>query len=267
MRRSVVKAKWSRGEPVLVMSLHFTDASVFELASLMGVDAIWMDMEHHGYSLETASNLIRATRVGQTDILIRPAKGEFMRMGRMLEMGAQGLMVPRCDSAEEAAEVVKWAKFHPQGKRGYDGGNPDNPYLSLPMDQYVKQANAETFLVIQLEEQHAIDQAEEVAAVEGVDALMLGPGDFTITSGIAGQFDHPLVHQAMDRIAKAAAKHGKEWGRPAGSLEAAKEYMDMGARLICHGCDLPMVKFGIEQIQKDFGKLGFTFNNQLGGGA
>ena len=110
----------ARNEPVLVVCLHFTDASLYELTSLVGFDCIWMDLEHHGYSVETASQLMRATRVGGTDIVARPAKGEFLRSSRLLEMGATGIMYPRCESAAEAAEVVKWCKFAPQGRRGID---------------------------------------------------------------------------------------------------------------------------------------------------
>src|SRR5690349_18777398 len=119
MRNSRIKAKLARNEPALCTQLHFTDPSVFELTSLMGFDGIWMDLEHHGYSVETAGQLMRAARVGTSDIVARPAKGEFMRMARLLELGAQAIMYPRCDSAEEAAEVVKWAKFAPLGRRGF----------------------------------------------------------------------------------------------------------------------------------------------------
>ncbi|HWP40991.1 MAG TPA: aldolase/citrate lyase family protein, partial [Tepidisphaeraceae bacterium] len=187
MRKSRIVGKLARNEPVLCTLLHLIDPSVYEMASLMGFDGIWMDMEHHGYSVETAANLMRAARVGTADILVRPAKGEFMRMGRMLEMGAQGVMYPRCDNAEEAREVIRWAKFAPLGKRGFDGGNPDALYCSMDIAEYVRLANQQTFIVIQLEEQSAIDQAERIAAVEGVDAIFFGPGDFTVLSGIAGQ--------------------------------------------------------------------------------
>src|SRR5438876_5928046 len=107
MRPSKIKAKLRRGEPVLLTALLLTDPSVYELTSLMGFDGIWMDMEHHGYSLETATALMRAARVGPgVDIMVRPAKGEFMRMGRMLEAGAQGILYPRCEDAAEARQVV-----------------------------------------------------------------------------------------------------------------------------------------------------------------
>ena len=135
MRTSKIKAKLKRDEPVLLTTLHLTDPSLFELTSLMGFDGIWMDMEHHGYSVETATTLMRAARVGTADIMVRPAKGEFMRMGRMLEAGAQGIMYPRCDDADEARQVVTWSKFAPLGRRGFDGGNPDMPYCTMPMDE------------------------------------------------------------------------------------------------------------------------------------
>jgi 4-hydroxy-2-oxoheptanedioate aldolase len=266
MRPSKIKAKLTRNEPVLLTTLHLTDPTLYELTSLMGFDGIWMDLEHHGYSLETAQNLMRAARVGSADIMIRPAKGEFMRMGRMLEAGAQGILYPRCDDAAEAAEVVKWAKFAPLGKRGFDSGNADNPYCTMPMAPYVKAANAETFIAIQIEEQHAVDNALAIAEVEGVDALFVGPADFTVLSGIPGQFDHPLVQKAIHKVAEAARKAGKHWGLPGGSAEHIKQLLDMGARFLCFGADIIWVKSALENIQRQFKPLGFTFDNRLGQG-
>jgi 4-hydroxy-2-oxoheptanedioate aldolase len=90
MRPSKIKAKLARKEPVLLTSLALTDPSVFELTSLMGFDGIWLDLEHHVLSVETAATLMRAARVGTSDVMARCAKGEFMRMGRLLEAGARG---------------------------------------------------------------------------------------------------------------------------------------------------------------------------------
>ena len=108
-----------------------------------------------------------------------------------------------------------------------------------------------------------MDNAEAVAAVEGVDVIFLGPADFTILSGIGGQFDHPKVQAAIEKIAKAAKNTGKHWGLPAGTVERAKQLVDLGSRFLCHGVDLIHVKTGLETIQKNFAHLGFTFNNQL----
>jgi 4-hydroxy-2-oxoheptanedioate aldolase len=265
MRKSTIKAKLARNEPAMCVQLHFTDESVFELTSLLGLDGIWMDLEHHTYSLETATRMIRATRVNHCDIVGRAAKGELMRMSRLLEAGAHGIMYPRCDDAAEAAEVVKWAKFAPMGKRGFDGGNPDMPYCAFPMDEYMKLANEQTFIIIQLEEQAAVDRAEEIAAVPGVDVLFLGPADFTTLSGIPGQWEHPIVLKAFEKIAKAARKAGKSWGTPTFSPEHCKRLLDMGARFFCHNADIVMLKTGLERIQEQFSPLGFTYNNLLTG--
>src|SRR5262245_53518921 len=191
MRPSKIKAKLERNEPVLVTALQFLDPAVFELTALLGFDGIWLDMEHHGPSVETAARLTRAARVGSTDVMVRIAKGEFMRMGRVLEAGAHGIMYPRCDNAAEARDVVTWSKFAPLGRRGFDGGNPDMPYCTMPMDAYVREANAQTFLVVQIEDPAALGHVDEIAAVEGVDVLFFGPADFSVLSGIPGQFDHP----------------------------------------------------------------------------
>src|SRR6186997_383748 len=147
MRKSRIKAKLRRNEPVLVTTLHLNEPSVYEMVSLMGFDAIWLDMEHHGFSVETAHNLLRAARVGTSDMIVRPAKGEYMRTSRILEAGAQGIMYPRCSNAAEAKEVVKWAKFAPLGTRGIDWANADVPYMSVPLTDYLKLANTETFIV------------------------------------------------------------------------------------------------------------------------
>lgn len=246
-----------------MVTLHFTDPVVYEMASLMGFDAIWIDLEHHSHTLETAQNLIRAARIGKSDIVARPAKGEFMRLGRLLEAGAQGILYPRCDDAAEARELVKWAKFPPIGKRGVDGGNPDMPYCSMPLDQYVKAANENTFIIAQIEEESSLANVEEILAVDGIDAVFLGPGDFSSIGGFPGDMNHPKIAQAMEKIAAAAKKTGKHWGRPAASPADAKKYIEMGARIIAHSADLLILKAGLEAIQRDFADAGFKFNNQL----
>jgi 4-hydroxy-2-oxoheptanedioate aldolase len=263
MRPSRIKAKLARQQPVLVTTIHFSDPSIFELVSLMGFDGIWLDMEHHAHSLEAANGYIRAARVGASDVITRPAKGEFMRMARMLEAGAKGIMYPRCESAAEAAEVVRWSKFAPMGERGIDTANPDAPYCSMPLPQYIEEANRETFIVIQLEQPSAVDQVEAIAAIPGVDILMLGPADFSILSGIPGQFDHPLIGDAKKRIAAAAQEAGIHWGTTCATPRHIEESLELGARFICHGADILAVKRGFEQIRDDCSKLGFTFDDPV----
>jgi 4-hydroxy-2-oxoheptanedioate aldolase len=260
MRTSIVKQKLARDEPVLFLQLHLTDPSVFEMASLMGFDCIWMDLEHHSYSLETANNLMRAVRVGHSDIVARPGKGEFMRMGRLLESGATGILYPRCDDAAEAREVVKWSKFAPMGERGVDGSGPDMPYRTMATPDYIEQANEQTFVVVQLEQASAVEHAEEIAAVEGIDGLMLGPADYSVLCGVPGQVHHELVAEAIEKIAVACANTGKAWGRTSGSFDETRALVDQGARLIFQGSDFMMIKGALEALRKGATEAGFSFN-------
>ena len=264
MRNSVIKAKLRRNEPALITTLHYIDPTLYEMTSLMGFDGIWMDLEHHHYSVETAANLMRAARVGVSDIVARPAKGEFMRMARLLEAGAQGIMYPRCESAAEAAEVVRWSKFAPLGERGVDGANADAPYCAAPMKHYLKKANAETLVIVQIESPRALDEVESMAKVPGVDVLMIGPADLSVLSGVPFEFDHPTMIQARHRVAAAARDAGIHWGSTSATPAHSRALVEAGARFICHGADILFVKRALEQVQQEYGALGFTFDNRLG---
>jgi 4-hydroxy-2-oxoheptanedioate aldolase len=260
MLRSRVKAKLAKNEPALVTTISLSDPSLFELTSLMGFDGIWFDLEHHAHSLESANNFIRAARVGVSDVIARPAKGEFMRLARLLEAGARGIMYPRCDDAAEAAQLVRWSKFAPMGERGIDGANPDMPYCSMRPAEYVTTANQETFIIAQIEQPSALNDCEAIAKVPGIDVLLLGPGDFSVLSGIPGQFDHPDIRAAKQRVAAAAKNAGKHWGTICSSPQQIEQAVELGARLICYGADILIIKRGLEQIRDECKALGFTFD-------
>jgi 2-keto-3-deoxy-L-rhamnonate aldolase RhmA len=159
---------------------------------------------------------------------------------------------------------VGWAKFAPQGRRGCDAANPDAPYLTMPVDEYVAEANRQTFVIVQIESPEALEKAGEIAAVDGVDLLLLGPGDFSILSGFPGRMDHERIREAKLKVAEAARLAGKDWGCPVGSVQQAAELMEMGARLICYQADIVMIKSGLEQIQREMAPLGFTFDRRVG---
>ena len=260
MRSSRIKQKITRGQPALITTLHFMDGSLYEMTSLMGFDGIWIDLEHHSHSLETAAQMMRAARVGTSDIVARPAKGEFMRLARVLEIGASAIMYPQCDNADEASQLVRAAKFPPEGRRGCDWGGSDTPYMMMPMEEYLRKANEETLLIAQIESPEALENVEAIAQVPGIDILFLGPGDYSIRLGIPGQSQHPEIRAAEDRIARAASHAGIHWGLPVGSPEQAQDAIDRGARFICHQADLNLMKHALESIQNHFSPLGFTFD-------
>jgi 4-hydroxy-2-oxoheptanedioate aldolase len=227
----------------------------------MGFDCIWLDLEHRGFSLETATNLIGRARVGSADIIARPGKGEFARMARLLEAGAHGIMYPRCENAAEASEVVRWARFAPLGERGFDGGNADNAFGAFPPEQYVARANRETFIAVQVESPAAVEHARAMADVDGVDLLFFGPGDFSVLSGLPGRVDAPPVLRAMEQTSAAARQGGKRFGSLAFSVKQARRLLDMGATFVACGCDLVLLRGCYRQMQEEYSKLGFQFGD------
>ena len=136
-RPSRVRRRWAQGKPVLATVAHFRDPQSAELIGLMGIDCLWIDLEHQAIGMGEFENMARAARVSDMDVMARPAKGEFMRMARLLEAGASVIMYPRCESAEEARQIVRHAKFPPLGERGYFSASPDNPYCLTRIEEYL----------------------------------------------------------------------------------------------------------------------------------
>jgi len=108
-----------------------------------------------------------------------------------------------------------------------------------------------------------VEAVEAIAKVPGVDVLMVGPGDLSVLAGIPYEFDNPYIVQSIERVAKAAKAAGIHWGTVSGTPEHTRKLLNLGARFICHGADIIMVKCGLEQIQQNYAPLGFTFDNRM----
>ena len=238
MKQSRVKEIWNNGHVALGTLVKSIDPVHSEALSQMDFDFLWYDLEHSEKSVETFSNLTRATRVGNVDVLARPARWEYMRRGRLLEVGANGILYPRCESAEEAREVVRWSKFHPKGERGFDGGSADNNYGSYPANDYTISANEETWIVAQIESPKALENVEDIATVEGIDCVFFGPGDYSALSGRPGDIRGEPTLEAARQTAEATLAAGKVFGTLVFEKDHAEFMKDLGARMLVVGADI-----------------------------
>lgn len=239
MRPSRVKQLWAASQPAFCTLVHLTDPAVCELVSALGFDCVWLDLEHHATSVETAARMMTAVRAGgSADVMARPGKGEFMRLGRLLEAGAQGILYPRCDSAAEAREVVRWAKFAPLGERGFDGANADNQFGQATAADYVRAANAETWLAVQIESPAALRQTRAIAEVPGVDMIFFGPADFSLLDGRPGDVQGPATLRALEQAARQTRAAGKQFGTLAVDEVHVRRCLDLGATFIAWGSDI-----------------------------
>ncbi len=208
--------------------------SYVRMAASFGFDCIWLDAEHRTFSDRELQAMLAFFHQFDIDCMLRPQTLEKTRLYRYLEDGATGLMIPHVSTAEKAQQLVDAVKFPPIGDRGQDGVGLDAGFLPQG-DAYVDHANRETFLVVQIETPEAVDNADAIAAVEGVDALFIGPGDLGLR---LRRTDTKLtLEEAVDRVSAAAKKHGKAWGAPGLSLDNIAIMRDKGAQLIAHGGD------------------------------
>jgi 4-hydroxy-2-oxoheptanedioate aldolase len=242
MHPSKVKKTWKEGGIALGTLVKSIDPVHTEARSQMAFDFLWYDLEHSDKSVETFSNLSRATRVGNVDVLARPARWEFMRMSRLLEAGAHGIMYPRCESAKEARDVVRWAKFHPLGERGFDGGSADNNYGQYPASNYTQEANENTWIAAQVESPSAVEKVGEIASIEGIDCVFFGPGDYSALSGRPGDVQGKETLEAAKTIAEETLAAGKIFGTLVFDMDHAQYMKDLGAQLLVHGADIVFYK-------------------------
>ena len=239
--RNIVKEKLARNEVVASMTIRLTrTVEIAQLAKTAGFDMIYVDMEHSPITLDATCQIcLAALSAGVTPMVRVPANTpDYIQ--RVLDGGALGIVAPGIASAEEAREVVKAAKYPPLGERGAGGALPHLQYRSFPTAEANAAVNDATMVIVQFESAAALDKAEEIVAVEGVDMVLIGVNDMLASMGLAGQYEHPKVREAYARTIEACRKHGKHVG--VGGLSTrpklAAEFVAMGARMISTGTDI-----------------------------
>ena len=256
MTRSRVLDKLRRGEFAVAAGVNrVAEPWLAEVIGRTGFDVIWFDMEHRAFAYDKIDALSLACRATGIDLMVRVRKTGYESPMRALEFGANGIMVPHVRSADEARQWVEWVRFPPLGRRGFDGAGADAEYGLANAREYLREANENVFLALQIEDKEAVEAVDEIANVPGVDLLFVGPGDLSISLGIPFEFNHPLLRQAMDRVAEATRKAGNWWGLATGSLEAAQAAVDRGARLVTAGNDHSILVRGFQNAHTEFSSV------------
>ncbi len=217
-----------------------------------GFDAVWLDQEHAGLSTAQLEEGARAARLAGLDSFVRLAPTDYARVMQSLEAGAGGVMAAQVRSARQAEEVVRWAKFHPRGLRGVNGTGVDGRYGTVPLVEYMRRANAETFVAIQIEHKDAVEEVEQIAALADVDVLFVGPADLGQSMGLTGEWDHPRIWQAIERVAKAARAANVAWAILPPTPAYAKRCVDLGCRMLSVGIDVWAVQRGLRAFRAEF---------------
>jgi 2-keto-3-deoxy-L-rhamnonate aldolase RhmA len=243
-----------QGKLVRVMGLgQLCDPKLIEMVGHTGFwDAVWFDQEHVGLTVPQIEHAARAAKLVSLDSFVRLNATDYAVTMQCLEAGAGGVMAAQVRSQRETQDVVRWGKFHPEGQRGVNGTGADGRYGSLPLLDYFARANADTFIAIQIENVEGLQDVERIAAVPGVDVLFIGPADLSQSLGIPGQWEHPQLWAAFERVAAACQANNIHWAILPFNVEFARRCVALGCRMLSLGIDMWVIQRGLRSFQSDY---------------
>lgn len=224
---------------------------VAEICAGAGLDWLLIDMEHSPNSSESVTAQLQAAAAYPVTPVVRVPINDWVAIKQVLDTGAQNLLVPMIATAEQARAAVEAMHYPPRGKRGVGSALARSARWNRVPD-YLATAHEHVSLIVQIETVQGVENAEEIAAVEGVDGIFVGPSDLSASMGLLGQQSHPHVIEAVRRTFEATRAAGKPVGVNAFDERAAKGYLDEGAMFVGVGADVALLARGAERLAATF---------------
>lgn len=243
MRGNPLKQRLAAGETVYgTMVCEFTAPGMAAALSAAGAEFVIYDMEHTGIDF---AELKQQVSYGRTSGLIpfaRPIEKSYSAVTRLLDIGVLGLMLQMVESAEEAARIVSWTRYPPEGVRGCSFGQSHDDYAPGDFREKIRISNERVIVMPMIETKRGLEAVDEILAVDGVDGVHLGQFDLSLSLGIPGQIDHPMLQAGIDRIAESAARHGKFAACLAVDPVTARDWRKRGFRMISCNYDVGLMQ-------------------------
>ncbi len=246
--------KLKQGKPAVGTMVRVVRNPAFAwMVKHAGLDFYMYDMEHGPYAIETLSDCFKVARAAGVGGFVRVPELTKGFVSRILDAGATGVMVPMLETVEEAEKFVAWAKFAPVGKRGLGslGGHTNFGGLGGSAQEFMDQANRETMTIAQIETGLGVENVEKIAAMEGIDALLIGPNDLAISLGVPGDLLGDTVDAAISKVAEAAKKNGKVFGLHAPDA-LLDRWIPKGCNMIMSGLDSGIIANGLKAIAEKY---------------
>lgn len=217
--------------------VEFATPGIGHIVKAAGGDFVLLDMEHSGFDFETIKAAIRFFEAADVAVLVRVPSQDYHFLARACDVGAEGLMAPMVSTPEQARHILNCIKYHPLGNRGVALGVGHDNYRAQPVADALAAANDRTTFFCLIETAEGAENADAIAAIDGVDCLWVGHFDLSVSLGVPGQFDHPKFAAAMDKIIAAAKAHNKSLGRLVPNVAQAIEFSKQGFDFCCYSGD------------------------------
>jgi 2-dehydro-3-deoxyglucarate aldolase/4-hydroxy-2-oxoheptanedioate aldolase len=227
--------------------VHPVSIQLFGLAG--GYDGFWLDAEHAGISTDQITMAALVGRASGLGSFVRMPVTNYAAVTQAFESGVDGVMAAQVVSAAEAEKFITWAKFAPRGVRGLNTQGADANFTHKTQLELARDANRDHFVAIQVETLGALEEADKIAAIDGVDLLFVGPADLSQALGVLGQPEDPKVWAAIDRVAEACRRHGKAWGIVPAGATYADRCAEKGCRMITFGSDVMAMRLGVQALK------------------
>ncbi len=241
--RNPARERLERGELSIGLGIRLSrGVDIAKILKTSGYDWLFLDLEHGTMSLDACSQIsVAALDAGISPIVRVPAMQHAMAT-RALDGGALGIVMPHVDSAKEAREIVDHLKYPPIGHRSVSGAQPQFDYKAMKIGELTASLNATSLTIVMVETPKAIANADSIAAVPGVDVVLIGTNDLAAEMGIPGDFAHPKIVAAYKKVIAACKKH-KKWPGMGGvyNEELLQKYVGMGMRIVLAGGDVGML--------------------------
>jgi 2-keto-3-deoxy-L-rhamnonate aldolase RhmA len=214
---------------------------IARLLATAGFDFMYIDMEHSNFSIETVGDLCCYAQAAGIVPIVRPPAKDAHLLSRPLDSGAMGLLIPHVDTREEAEAVVRTVKYPPRGTRGFNLQSPHSDFALAKAEEYIKAADEETLLIVQIESDLGIRNLDAILGVDGIDGAVVGRGDLSADLGVTGDWNHPEVMARVEKMIATCQRHGKIPGLLVPNAAAAKEWIAKGIRLVPCSSDVNLL--------------------------
>jgi len=229
------------------------DPGIAHVAAEAGLDFIMFDMEHGPYSMETFADVAKVARSIGLGIFARVPELSRGYVSRIMDAGAEGVMVPMISTRKEAEALANWARYTPLGNRGLGSAGVATNFSDIGTDvlAFMAGQNENTLAIAQIETEEAIDNIEAIAEVEGIDVLLIGPNDLSVSLGVPGQVNGSKVQAAIEKVVEAAQKNSKVFAIHSGDALLEK-WIPKGMQIVMNSLDITVLKSGFATIAKKY---------------
>ena len=250
VRRNNIKHSLKEDKLVIgMMVTEFRSPGLAQMLANAGFDFISVDSEHSRFSLETVSEHVFGARAAGISSVVRiPERGMYHLMSRVLDSGAQGIIVPQVETAEDVRHIVQSTKFAPVGMRGTAFRRAFTDYSKENAAQLAAAANEESLIVIQAESLYSVEHLDELLDAGPVDAVMIGPNDLSQSLGIMGQTGNDELAPYIKRVVDTCERHGVASGIALRNPDAIRRWVDEGMRFIVASTDINVFADAAEQL-------------------